>query len=167
MGNWKPFYESIDGFKYEEGYVYKLLVKEENALKPISADASLKNYKLVRVIQKEYNPKLLLNNKWTLAEFKNAPVVGDSVPNIEFNLDLRKMSASDGCNTLVSEIKSVVDGKIYLGNIISTRKTCQEMDLAKEYGQLLNQIDSYKIENQRLILLNRENTEILTFKKND
>lgn len=165
--NWKLFYESIDGFNYEEGYVYKLLVKEENALKPVPADASLKNYKLVKVMQKEYEPKLLLDNKWTLIELRNAPVIGENIPNIEFNLDLRKMSASDGCNTLVGEIKSVMDDKINLGNVISTRKICQEMELANQFGPLLSQINSYKIENQKLVIYDSNNTEILTFTRSN
>lgn len=165
--NWRLFYDSIDGFNYEEGYVYKLLVKEEDALKPVAADASLKNYKLLKVMQKEYEPKLLLNNKWTLVELRNAPVIGENVPFIEFNLDLRKMSAGDGCNTLVGEIKSVMDEKINLGNVISTRKICQEMELANQYGPLLSQINSYKIENQKLIIYDGNNSEILAFKRAD
>lgn len=163
--NWKLFYDSIDGFNYEEGYVYKLLVKEENALKPVAADASLKNYKLVRVMQKEFEPKLLLDNKWSLVELKNAPVLGENTPTIEFQLDLRKMIANDGCNNLVSEIKSVMDSKINLGNVIGTKKICQEMELANQYGKLLNQINSYKIENKKLIIYDANDAEILAFER--
>ncbi|WP_341225678.1 DUF4377 domain-containing protein [uncultured Arcticibacterium sp.] len=165
--NWKLFYDSIDGFNYEEGYVYKLLVKEENSLKPVAADASLKNYKLLKVMQKEYEPKLLLDNKWTLVELNNAPVLGENTPTIEFQLELRKMIANDGCNNLVGEIKSVMDNKINLGNVIGTKKMCQEMELADQYGPLLNQINSYKIENQKLIIYDGNNTEILAFKRSN
>ncbi|AWW00292.1 DUF4377 domain-containing protein [Arcticibacterium luteifluviistationis] len=165
--NWKLFYESIDGFNYEEGYVYKLLIKEENALKPVPADASLKNYKLVRVIQKEYEPKLFLDNNWTLIELNNAPVIGENAPTIQFNLDLRKMTANDGCNNLVSEIKSVMDDKINLGNVVGTKKMCEEMELANQYGPLLSKINSYKIEDQKLVIYDSNNIEILAFKRSN
>lgn len=51
-GEWQLFYEQIDGFTFEKGYNYKLLIKEEKVENP-PADASNVKYTLVKVISKE------------------------------------------------------------------------------------------------------------------
>jgi len=50
-GNWNFFYDQIEGFKYEPGYRYKLLVKVTPVENP-PADASSLHYKLIRVLEK-------------------------------------------------------------------------------------------------------------------
>lgn len=49
--NWEFFYQSIEGFAYEEGYTYKLRVRVEDVKNP-PADASSKRYILVEVLEK-------------------------------------------------------------------------------------------------------------------
>ena len=50
--NWEYFYNEIDGFTFEPGYLYKLLVSVESILNP-PADASSLKYRLIRVLEKE------------------------------------------------------------------------------------------------------------------
>ena len=161
--NWQAFAEPIEGFTYEKGYVNKLLLNEEQRLNNTPADVFDKKYKLVRVIEKVYEPKLLLNEKWVLEKILAKPVVADIMPTIEFNLDLKRMSSSDGCNIYVSEIKSVVDNHIFLGNVVGTKKFCEGMKMAAEYSSQLGKNYAYKIENQTLTLSDREGNEILSF----
>jgi heat shock protein HslJ len=162
--NWEAFAEPIEGFSYEKGYVYKLLINEEK----LTADKNLGNsyaskFKLVRVIEKAYEPKLLLNDKWTLEKINSNIISTNNLPTIEFNLDLKKMSASDGCNIYVGEIKSVMENHIYLGNVIGTKRLCEDMGDADAYPALLSQINSYKIEGNKLLIYDKENNEILSF----
>lgn len=52
-GDWEFFYDQIDGFDFEEGYLYKLIVKEEErSASETPADASSINYKLVKLLEK-------------------------------------------------------------------------------------------------------------------
>ncbi len=163
--NWQAFTEPIEGFNYEEGYVYKLLINEEQtAGNRTITNAEAKKYKLVRVIEKAYEPKLLLNDKWVLEKINTRTVSSPNPPGIEFNLDLKKMSANDGCNIFVSEIKSVIDNKIFLGNVVGTKKLCEDMTLANEFNPLLSRINFYKIENHKLVISDKDNKEILSFK---
>lgn len=50
--NWHLFYDPIQGFAYEEGYEYVLLVKREPVENP-PADASSVSYALVELISKQ------------------------------------------------------------------------------------------------------------------
>jgi len=51
--DWQNFYDTIEGFKYEPGYIYKILViKEELDPATVPADASSIKYTLKKVIEK-------------------------------------------------------------------------------------------------------------------
>lgn len=49
---WQYFYGNIDGFTYEKGYEYKLVISEEKVDNP-PADASSVKYKLLKQISKK------------------------------------------------------------------------------------------------------------------
>ena len=49
---WVNFYGEISGFKFEEGYKYKLEVKEEKIANPPADSSSIKTI-LVQVLNKE------------------------------------------------------------------------------------------------------------------
>ncbi len=50
--NWSLFYDQIEGFQYEDGYIYTLRVRKEKVTDP-PADASSIKYRLIKVIAKE------------------------------------------------------------------------------------------------------------------
>lgn len=49
---WTLFYSAIEGFDFEEGYIYKLVVKKEKHSEKIPADASSIRYTLVDQLEK-------------------------------------------------------------------------------------------------------------------
>lgn len=52
--NWRLFYNDIEGFEYEPGYLYKLIVKEETLpIETLPADASSLKVSLVKVLEKK------------------------------------------------------------------------------------------------------------------
>ena len=51
-GGWELFYDQIDGFAYEEGYLWTLRVNVTEAENP-PADASTLRYELVEVVEKK------------------------------------------------------------------------------------------------------------------
>lgn len=65
------FYDKIEGFNYEEGFVYTIWVKETLKTPPIPADASIYNYTLVKVASKKaikgYNNTATINNSKPLS----------------------------------------------------------------------------------------------------
>lgn len=52
--SWEYFYDQIEGFHYEPGFVYKLLVAKESVKNP-PQDASNIKYILVKELSKEVN----------------------------------------------------------------------------------------------------------------
>lgn len=55
-GEWSFFYDDIEGFDYQKGYQYKLLVHEEPVENP-PADASSIHYTLVKILSKNLAEK--------------------------------------------------------------------------------------------------------------
>jgi hypothetical protein len=52
-GDWTYFYDVIEGFVYEPGYIYRIEVEERKIPREqVPADASSMSYRLVRVIEK-------------------------------------------------------------------------------------------------------------------
>lgn len=49
---WTYFYSNINGFTYEPGFEYKLIVQKSEVEKPIPADASSIRYTLVKELKK-------------------------------------------------------------------------------------------------------------------
>ena len=67
---WTYFYDQIEGFEYEEGYTYELLVNEIPVPNP-AADASSLRYELKNIISK--TPTLIsddLLKEWTVIKIK-------------------------------------------------------------------------------------------------
>lgn len=56
---WSLFYEQIEGFNYEWGYVYKLKVKITDVVNP-PEDGPAKIYRLIEVLSKENEPSTTL-----------------------------------------------------------------------------------------------------------
>lgn len=48
---WENFYDEIEGFTYEKGYEYEIIISKENVENP-PADASSLKYKLVKLVSK-------------------------------------------------------------------------------------------------------------------
>lgn len=51
-GNWEYFYSEIEGFDYEEGYIYNLKVNKTAIVNPPMGGSSIK-YELVELLSKE------------------------------------------------------------------------------------------------------------------
>jgi len=50
--SWNYFYSEIEGFDYEEGFLYNLEVHISARTEPISADASSFQYVMIEIISK-------------------------------------------------------------------------------------------------------------------
>lgn len=51
-GEWAKFYDPIEGFQYEQGYLYELRVEVTKRAEPLADESSL-GYRLVRVVSKQ------------------------------------------------------------------------------------------------------------------
>jgi hypothetical protein len=51
-GEWEAFYDAIEGFSFDPGYHYTLLVRRSTVAEPVAADASSIRYRLIRILHK-------------------------------------------------------------------------------------------------------------------
>ena len=76
---WSNFYQDIEGFAYEPGYIYEVsveLIRMDPANVP--ADASSIRYKLVEVISKKPDELLRLNDVWALTDIADTAVTAEN-----------------------------------------------------------------------------------------
>lgn len=170
---WELFYSEIEGFDYEPGYLYRIRVREEK-LDPalVPADASSIKFTLVSVEEKVPDPKLRINDIWVLQELEGREVTQEALserlkrPYIEFHLQDSRYMGTDGCNTFRGAIASLGEKELTLGPAMSTRMSCGDMSIPNTFLELLSRVDTYKVGEGRLILIDGD-TELLTFRKTD
>ena len=168
---WSNFYQDIEGFTYEPGFIYEISV-ERIQLDPsnVPADASSIRYKLLEVISKKPDELLRLNDIWALTAIADTVVTiedGKTVPYIELSTRQMTILGSDGCNNLKGSIKQISNSGITFGPIMSTRKACLDMDGPNAFNAALNAVQQYRQELGQLHLMDDNKQVLLTFKKVD
>lgn len=84
------------------------------------------------------------------------------IPMLEISGDENIISGSTGCNRLNGQVK-VEGDHIRIENITTTRMACRD-NYEKEFLQAIKNINSYRVEENQLMLMHDEE-EILIFKK--
>ena len=172
--NWQNFYSSIEGFNYQPGYIYKLIVHEEKISKEnLPADTSSIKYKLVKVLEKKQDTRLRINDIWVLESIEGKPLEQvqqnktAKIPQIEFKVANMQVMGNDGCNNFFGSIKKLESEALKFGPLAGTKMACIGTDIPDRFNVALNKTTSYKIENLHLILLGESRNKLLTFKKID
>jgi len=173
---WKNFQGNIEGFDFEPGYIYRIVVQEKQLPQSeVAADASTIKYTLIKILEKEADLRLRLNDIWILQEVYGEDITNYSVskalenkaPYIEINIAKNLVLGFDGCNKLQGLMTTVNDKDLTFANFLSTRMMCQEMEIPTNFVSALSLIRHYEISNSHLYFKNKNNKTILTFKKGD
>jgi len=168
---WKHFYDTIKGFNYEQGFIYKIIVKEEQIpSNQIPADGSSKRYTLIKVLKKQRDGKINLHDIWALETIRSKQLnLGDRQirPQLEINLQKMKISGNDGCNNFVGGIEIIDSEKLIFSTIAVTKKFCADMDIPDRFHQNINIVQTYSIKDLKLYLFDKQGNELFGFKKID
>lgn len=168
---WELFYDNINGFDFEEGYLYKIVVKEiKKTTKNLPADASSIEYELVKIIEKKIDNKLKLHDIWALETVNGNKINPKDFmkhPQLEINLTKNKIFGNDGCNNFSGGIKKINNNVLQFTALLSTRMSCPKMELSNEISNCLKQVNTYKLENLKLSFYNSKGKELLKFRKVD
>lgn len=173
-GNWSNFYGTIKDFDYQQGFTYKLSVKEEK-LDPakVPADASSVVYTLVQVLEKKPDPTFKLHDIWALQALNGKDISAktnkkpNKTPMLELFIADKRIGGTDGCNSLFGSIETLNEKKIQFSKMGSTKMACPNMEVSNAFTNALEETSTYKIENLHLYLYNAEGDELLKFKKVD
>ncbi len=170
--NWTNLHTQIEGFEFEPGYIYKLIVREEKLkTTDIPADASSIRLSQVKVLEKNLDSRLKINNVWILENIRGKKIRFDEnnsqnkKPQIEFDLATKQVKGNDGCNNFFGGIKSISPETIEFTPFASTKMACMGTDIPDRFNPALFLVSKYKIENSNLLLLDKEDNVLLVFLK--
>lgn len=166
---WTYFYAPIEGFTFKHGYLQKIKVSETPKEKTnLPADASSIHYKLIKVLEKKQDPRLVLHDIWALTHIHEASLTSsENRPTLEINITEMRVFGTDGCNNYSGSIHNITSKNIEFGTLASTKKMCFDMDTSNKFNQALNKVVSYKRENLNLYLFDANGNKILSLKKID
>jgi heat shock protein HslJ len=169
--SWTAFFSEINGFDYEEGYIYRVLVSEKKlASSEILADGSSIRYTLVEQLEKQRDPKLRLNDIWVLETMEKEPVSTGELqqrPRLEIHLTEQKVIGTDGCNNFTGNLKKLDSTMISFGPLAGTRKMCPDMTIANKMNRLMPEVRYYRLDEGTLYLLDADKKELFAFHKTD
>lgn len=169
---WMFFYQQIDGFDFQPGYIYRLKVQVESLdIEETLADKSNLEYTLVEVLSKEVDPVSAINDIWKLTELNGSEIDATAqtgeLPNMELNTRNETVLGFDGCNNYRGKIEKVTDKELVFGPLLSTRKLCPDMTLPNQLGPTLSTVRAYKKDGLELQLFDATGSLVCRFKKID
>jgi heat shock protein HslJ len=171
-GQWQNFFSNIEGFEYEPGNIYRIVVAVEQLPPPIPADASSLRYRLVKVISKTADKTLAITDIWLVekvGEFEKPKGMGDKSLTFEFNASERRMFGFSGCNTLRGPITKLTETELEFGNLASTMMACGQanMELERAVSNAFSQTKKYKRDGMLLTLIGAGNEVLMVLRKVD
>lgn len=167
---WQFFYDAIEGFEYEPGFEYELLVEKTDVENP-PADASSIQYTLIEEVSKTavevemdeqpademiVVPGELLGQTWQWVEYQDSAGLNDLIVDnpalytITFNEDGSYAIAAD-CNSGMGSF-TAENNAITFEQGIMTLAMCSPESLDQQFLSRLNDVVTYVVEDGRLYL---------------
>jgi heat shock protein HslJ len=134
---WEYLNTSIRGFDYQEGYRYRIRVKQTK-----QKDIDTIDYSLVEIISKEKTNELpsvaafLARFKWNLLQL-NGKNVTDSKASIGFDAKNGTVAGTTGCNNFWGNF-IIKDNKISFPHLASTIKACNRVNIENDFFEVLD-----------------------------
>lgn len=171
-GDWEALQSRIEGFEYELGYRYVLLVEEVEEQAEDAVGAKVQ-YKLVQVQEKakevEVNADDLGGTFWVLSTSGGMaqPDAASTRAQVSFQYDPveNMISGRAGCNTYMANAKiDYAQMTLEVATVGTTRMACPEevMELEYQFLEMLDRVASYAVEDGMLYLFTTD-SEVLTF----
>jgi heat shock protein HslJ len=172
-GPWEFFYDAIEGFTWEAGYLWKLKVRQQR-LDPatVPADASSIRWSLVEVLEKTPaapDPAAALPGRtWTLQKVETT---GDNpmpsvlgAPTLQFGEENR-ISGATACNRFMGTATPEGATTLVIGPLATTRMMCEpdRMQQEQAYTQLLQGRHRWAVSSNELRLTREDGRGTLVF----
>ncbi len=164
--DWEPFYANIEGFAYEEGYEYRILVKKV-PVNNAPADALSMRYKLAKIISRKktaYNsPVALGGTKWILRTFvvdTQTFKFPDTLTYMILNLKEGKVNGRAICNNFFGSVKAF-NGNIEFKEIADTKMFCQGQIFEDEIFKTMREATTYQITEEALIITTNATNQLI------
>lgn len=160
-GEWKTYSTEVEGFDYQEGYDYEILVNKIAVENPPEDESSFK-YKLISIKKKiptmiitDVNRERLDRKVFIISRIR----MNDKLTNvantpecfIQFDLTENLISGKDGCNDITGKV-IINRSKMTISDLASTRMFCENVIIDKFFHELIKKVNKYKIKNNKLKL---------------
>ena len=159
--DWLLYYSEIDGFEYEEGYVYELLVAESNIANPPAGGSSVQLTQ-VDVLDKSEPVPDLNDTVWIVNTLNGQrPLEGSELTLGLFN---GQVIGSAGCNRFSGHYETSGDSMAF-GELATTGVPCPQvlLDQQNTYVEALESVTSFQAGNEQLSLLDEKGETILSY----
>ena len=168
---WTGFGATIEGFEYEPGNVYKLMVREEPIPEAeLLADGPDTRYILINMLEKTPDPTLRLHDIWALQSIDGTDLDFSKLktrPTLELFPGERRVGGTDGCNRIMGSIAELNGNTLKLGPLGGTKMMCPSMDIPQQFNERLARVAQYQLKNLLLVLMDDTGKEILRLQKVD
>jgi len=174
-GDYHLFYQPIEGFDYEEGYEYEIVVNVEKVENP-PADASSLKYILVKIVSKTSADAKetvtaqsagLENVEWRLTSYLGADGMTDVVDEAPITLSFAdgKAVGNAGCNRYFTSYEVKDDAMTFGEPIGRTMMACPDPVMEQEdaYLALLPKVATFKLDDHSLTLFDANGETLLAF----
>lgn len=171
--DWQILREPITGFTYQPGYLYTLEIvekKPENAVTVAPTERSL-----VKIVHKEAVmsiaiPEQSIAGKWLIVSLKTDSSSFNTEGKdmfIEFNQETGSVSGRGGCNAFSGKATTGKGNTISFGPLMSTKMACDELAAETLLMKLLEQVNSYAVEENQVVLtgLGHASISLISFKE--
>ena len=165
---WQLFYDHIEGFNFEKGNRYEIMVTRTKRPEPIPADASSYQYKLKSIISKTpvNTEKGIYNTKMILTQL-NGKKINSGKAFITINDETCTISGKNGCNNFnVKYTKLSAKNQIKTNSPMGTLMACNDesMKLEQEFSAAITK-KKFKIvkKNNTVQFKNAKNKVVMEF----
>ena len=156
--DWQYFYDQIEGFDYQPGYEYTLMVEKVDVANP-PADGSSIRYVLVEEVSKQEALMEQSGNleagEWKLfsmgSQENQRPFVTGQEATFSYDPETGQVSGTTGCNRYFGDVQVDNEHKfLAFGPLATTRMACrgdlsqQEMD----FLAIMNQVTGFAVESR-------------------
>ena len=159
--DWSNFHDAIEGFDYEQGYLYRLKVEKIQVENP-PADASSIRYRLVELLDKTKAPTRLDQGQWLVTKLKDHTVFNRS-PFLEIDLKTLKITGNTACNRFFGNLK-IKEDSVSIFDFSMTEMTCKTADIERVFVEALKEIKVYTIDDNILSLKDASNNIVMQCK---
>ena len=113
-------------------------------------------------IEEKPDTPLQLQGEWTLQTLRGvAPAASIPLPSLQIDLKENRISGNGGCNNYFASIESCSPTTLSFSAIGATRMLCLSDNIENAYFQTLQEVATYKIQENSLSLLNKQGEEVV------
>lgn len=158
-GNWRNYFGSIEGLRYEEGYDYELMV-EIHTVKNNPGDTTVFHYSLIKILnktRKHIAARYRLDDRpWFLEKIEKGKKLRELKKLDAFIIlssDEKRITGNSGCNRFSGNL-TVNETTIRVDNLASTKMSCLPYMNELEFSMLKNlqDVDTYSVKSGKLYL---------------